>query len=169
MHRTTYELMNDHLRAVFRALTGTDPPVEAEGGAPAESLSPEAVARRFADLEVMARRLSIVAERVPPFAFAPPVDVIDEDKEILVEAAIPGVERDDLEIELHDDTLVLAGVRRGARATNGRTYLYAEIPRGPFRRVLRLPQAVSSEHRIEVERGLVRIWCRKASGGGLHA
>jgi HSP20 family protein len=161
MHRQTFDLMEDQLRAIYRAVTGQDAPTATTSPDAPAAASPEELARRFTDLEAMARTIPAVAERVPPFAFAPPVDVVDEEADLLIETAIPGLDRADLECEVRGDTVILSGVRRGERAANGRTYLHAEIPRGPFRRVVRLPYAVSAEPRIEIERGLVHVRFRK--------
>lgn len=157
MQRTTYKLMVDQLQAIHRALTGSDAMV-AEGTMPTGEIAAEEVARRFAEVDSTARQVRSVAERVPPFAFSPPIDVIDEERGLLVEAVVPGIDKDDLDIDFREGTLTLSGVRQGERAADGRTYLYAEIPRGPFRRVLRLPTVASGEPRVEVDRGIVRIW-----------
>ena len=162
MHRSTYELMREQVRAIHRALTGSDLP-EGDGHTPSglPASTPEIVARRFTDLEAIARTLSVVAERVPPFAFSPPIDVIDEENELLIEAAIPGVDKSDVTVDLSGDVLVIAGVRVGERASNGRAFRHAEIPRGPFRRVVLLPYPVMGEPRAEVERGMIRIHLAK--------
>ncbi len=163
MHATTLELMRDQVRAIYRALTGSDLPEPEAAPAGAPDVPLEEVARRFADLEAMARAIPAVTERVPPFSFAPPFDAIDEGRELLVEVAVPGVDRDDLTVERVDDLLIISGVRKGGRAANGRTYLHAEIPRGPFHRVIRLPATATSEPRIEIDRGLIRIHLPKTA------
>jgi len=63
------ELMHDHVRAIHRGVAGGDPPEP--GAAPADSkLTFAEVARRFAELEEIARSIASVAQRVPPFSFA---------------------------------------------------------------------------------------------------
>src|SRR5262249_1948379 len=142
-----------------RALTGVDLPD------PPASISPdvpiEEVARRFADLDALARLVPAVVERVPPFSFAPPFDAIDEQRELLIELAVPGLDRSDAPVERPDELRVVSGIRSGERAPNGRTYLHAEIPRGPFHRVIRLPFSTTSEPRVEIDRGLIRIHLAK--------
>lgn len=166
MHRNTYELMLDQIRAIYRAITGSDVP-EGEVTLPAgaHAAKPDDVARRFAELEAMARTIPAVAERVPPFAFSPPLDVIDAENELLIEAAVPGIERSDVNVDLSGDVLVLSGMRVGEKAANGRVFRHAEIPRGPFRRVVLLPYPVMGEPRAEVERGLIRIHIAKLPKG----
>jgi HSP20 family molecular chaperone IbpA len=122
----------------------------------------EEVARRFADLEALARTNPTVTERVPPFSFAPPLDAIDDGRELIVELAVAGIDRADVTVEHSGELLVVSGVRSGERAANGRTYLHAEIPRGPFHRVIQLPYPSTSEPRVEVDRGLIRIRLSKS-------
>lgn len=165
MHPTV-ELMRDQVRAIYRALTGTDMPdteQPAEQSAAQSEVSMDEVARRFADLESLARRIPVVVERVPPFSFAPPIDAIDDGHELIIEVSVPGVREEDVSVEREDDLLTISGVRGGSRASNGRSYFLAEIPRGPFHRAVRLPYAIQSEPRMEVERGLIRIHLAKTS------
>jgi HSP20 family molecular chaperone IbpA len=169
MHRQTFELMHDQVRAIFRAATGAElPTIERRGNTPAGADLAEVAARRFSELEAMARLIPGVAERLPPFAFAPLADVIETDKELIVELAVPGVDRDDVRVELRDAMLDVSGVRRGP-STNGHGYRHAEIPRGPFRRSLLLPLDVTSgaPPRIDVENGIVRIYLAKLPMGSV--
>jgi HSP20 family molecular chaperone IbpA len=164
MHPATISLMYEQARAIYRAITGSDLPDEPEGdGHPADS-SFDVVAQRFADLEAMARQVSAVVEHVPPFSFVPPVDAFEDGKTLVVEVAVSGVEQADVTVErFGDDLLVVSGVRR-RETSNGRSYLHAEIPRGPFHRAIQLPYAVSAEPRVEVRSGLIRIELTRIRG-----
>jgi HSP20 family molecular chaperone IbpA len=162
MRGTTLAMMHDHVRAIHRAVTGSDPPEHAvPEGAPAPTA--DAVAQRFAELEGLARAIPAIAGRVAPFSFAPPVDVIGTEQEVVVELGVPGVDRGDVDVELSGDTLVVTGARSTQAALDGRIYFHAEMPRGPFRRVVSLPQATSGAPRVEVDQGIVRIRLAKAS------
>lgn len=162
MRPTHLELMHDHVRAIHRAITGNDPP-EAAATPAAPPPTPEQVARDFAELESLARALPTVAERVPPFSFAPPLDVIGTERELIVELGVPGVEKDSVDVTLDDDRLVVTGARSTSAALDGRIYLHAELPRGPFRRELQLPTATTGRPRVEVDNGLVRVRIAKPS------
>ena len=157
MQPSTVELMRDHVRAIYRSLTGTDLP-EAAPTTPVGAAPTFAdVSQRFHELEALARHIPDVAERVPPFSFSPPLDAFGNDREIVVEVGVPGIERDDVEVTMHGETLVVQGSRDVAALVNGQTYYRAEIPRGPFRRTIALPRAALGEPRVEVERGLIRV------------
>jgi HSP20 family molecular chaperone IbpA len=157
MQASTVELMRDHVRAIYRSLTGTDlpePPAPTTGAAVPTFGE---LSLRFQELESLARHIPDIAERVPPFSFLPPLDAFGNDREIVVEVGVPGVERDDVQVILEGETLVIQGSRDVAALVNGQTYYRAEIPRGPFRRTIALPRATLGEPRVEVERGLIRV------------
>ena len=158
MHPSTIDLMRNRARAIYQALTGTDLPEGESNGSEASEISADEVARRFADLEAMARRIPNVA---PSFSFAPPLDARERDGELVLEVALPGIQRDDVTVEVNEDTLVISGVL-ARRDANGSTYLYHEIPSGPFFRVVKLPYPVRPDPKLELDRGLIVIRLRSA-------
>jgi HSP20 family molecular chaperone IbpA len=157
MHGSRFEMMLDHVRAIHRAVTGADPPEHAAPPEEAPSPSVESVTQQFADLEAFARSVPLIAERVPPFSFSPPLDIIGTERELIVELGVPGIDRADVEVELAGDVLTVSGARSTTQALDGRVYFHAEMPRGPFRRVVRLPEPTSGPPRVEVETGIVRV------------
>lgn len=162
MRATRLELMRDHVRAIHRSVTGQELP---ESSPPDEATAPtfDEVARRFAELESIARSNPAVAERVPPFSFAPPLDVIGTERELIFELGVPGVERIDIEVEATGGDLTVSGARGDRPTLDGRIYFHAEMARGPFRRVIRLPEATSGPPRVEVENGIIRIKLARAT------
>jgi HSP20 family protein len=162
MRESRLELMHDHVRAIYKAVAGSDPPEPKETGSPPPSF--ESVAQNFAELEALARSHPLIAERVPPFSFAPPLDVIGTERELIFELGVPGVERSDVEVELADGGLRISGARSiRSLAADGRIYLHAEMARGPFLRVVQLREATSGPPRVEVENGVVRVRLAKAA------
>jgi HSP20 family molecular chaperone IbpA len=160
LQRATIDIMREEVRAIFRAVTGTDMPepvVPASAPAPAE----DEVTRSFADLEAAARLIPEVQERVPPFSFTPPLDVFEDKETLVFTLAVPGIDRDDVSVELRGDVLLISGVRRGEPVWNGHAQLHAEIPRGPFQRSVRLATPVAADLKVEIDRGLVRIQLSK--------
>ncbi len=78
----------------------------------------------------------------------PPVNVWDDDQNIYVEAELPGITRDNLEITVTDgNQLTLKGQRKQAE-TSKTTYHRQERGFGSFSRILTLPVLVDSD-RIE--------------------
>ncbi|HEX6839716.1 MAG TPA: Hsp20/alpha crystallin family protein [Polyangia bacterium] len=158
MRPSNLELMHDHVRAIHRAVTGSDPPEPSTAGGGEHAPTFERVAGDFAELEALARALPTVAERVPPFSFAPPFDLIGTERELVVELGVPGVDRESVDATLDEDRLIVTGARSISAALDGRIYLHAELPRGPFRREVRLPGLVAAGRaRVEVDNGIVRV------------
>jgi HSP20 family molecular chaperone IbpA len=156
MDPRTMELMEDHVRAIYRALTADHLP-ELEEDARPPTVSEDDIVSGFAMLAAMANTIPAVRERVPPFSFAPAIDVVSDEREVLVEAAVPGATRADVRVTCSEDLLIISGTRRPWRVTNGSVYVHAEIPCGPFQRVVHLPGPAISEPRVEVENGIIRI------------
>jgi HSP20 family molecular chaperone IbpA len=153
--------MHEQVRAIYRAITGED---VAEGEAEPDSAqdTDETITQRFAELEVIARALPSVMERVPPFTFTPPVDVVAAEDAVLLEVALPGIARDAITIEHLPGALAISGVRRDSHAARGNLF-HAEIPRGPFFRIIPLPHPIEGEPRIELDGGVLRIYLTLAA------
>ena len=160
MHPELIEIMRDQVCTIYRAVTGTDmPTVEAADGEPEPPL--EEVTRSFAELEAMARTNPALSERVPPFSFTPRLDIFLDGEDLLIEAAVPGVDRRDVTVECADGTVVISGIRRGRHGSNERTYS-GEIPHGPFYRSLRIPFPMSGEAAVDLDRGLLRVRLKRS-------
>ena len=91
------------------------------------------------------------------------VDVQEKDDEVVVRAEIPGVEPNDLDIQLVGDTLVISGEKQDGGGEENSALTYTERRYGAFRRELRLaspidPDKVRAEHR----NGVVTITLTKA-------
>ena len=72
--------------------------------------------------------------------FAPSIDVSETESEIVVKADLPGVEQDNVSLELHDDVLVLKGERKQeTEAGEGEDHRVIERSYGRFERAMRLP------------------------------
>lgn len=155
MHPELIEIMRDQVCTIYRAVTGADLPTAEPATSEAEP-SLEEITRSFAELEALARTSPVLSERVPPFSFTPPLDVFLDGEDLLIEVAVPGVERNDVTVECADGTLVISGIRRGHRGSQERPYS-GEIPYGPFYRALRVPLPMSSEPTVGLDRGLLRV------------
>ncbi len=92
----------------------------------------------------MSERKDIVKreERVPEHSIpvvAPAVDIYENDDEILLHADMPGVEKDDIKVNIDNGKLELSGVRR--LATNGAVN-WEEFGDVEFSRSFSVPQAI---------------------------
>jgi HSP20 family molecular chaperone IbpA len=154
MHPELIEIMHDQVCAIYRAVTGADMPTVEAADEPEPPL--EEITRSFAELEAVARATPALSERVPPFSFTPRLDIFLDGEDLLIEAAVPGVDRKDVTVECADETIVISGIRRGHHGSNERTYS-GEIPYGPFYRALRVPFPMRGEAAVDLDRGLLRV------------
>jgi HSP20 family molecular chaperone IbpA len=99
-----------------------------------------------------------------PASWEPPIDVVETPGEVLIVAALPGVEPGAVEAELDGAVLVLAGRREApARARRGRVHRL-ELPQGRFVRRIPLPPGRYDLVRLEGEHGCLTVSLRKAEG-----
>jgi HSP20 family protein len=73
----------------------------------------------------------------------PPVNVWEDGDNLLIEAELPGVKSEDLDISVVGGELTIKGQRTGGE--DGMTYHRRERTTGEFARVLRLPVEVNSD------------------------
>jgi len=93
----------------------------------------------------------------------PRVDMIDRDKEILVRAELPGVDKKDLDISLTDNTLTIHANMRHEKDEEHGEYRRAEIRRGEFQRTMTLPAEVKGDQaKAKVENGMLELTLPKA-------
>lgn len=162
MNLATIELMHDQVCTIYRAATGSDlNAVEQQLLSSEQPPAESDVELSFAALNALARRHPVIGARVPPFAFTPFVDLIDVGTELVAEVVAPGVDPADVQVEATEQELTVSGLRRGGSVSNSRMYLHAEIPRGPFRRVIGLPCAVDPQPNVEIRNGLIVVRLRK--------
>ena len=78
--------------------------------------------------------------------WTPPVDIYETDDALVLKAELPGVSKDDVSIEIHQNTLILRGQRRPDAEVREDRYHRAERAYGPFQRSFLLPTLVDQEH-----------------------
>ena len=91
--------------------------------------------------------------------FSPSVDVyyVDDPPRAVVRAALPGVEIEDVALEIRGRQLLIAGERRPAEA-EGRLYQQIEVEHGPFRRVVELGADVVPENaKASYDDGMLQV------------
>jgi HSP20 family protein len=75
-------------------------------------------------------------------AWTPPVDIYETDDALVLTAMLPGVSKDEVSIEVHNNTLMLRGERKPASAVSDERYYRRECVYGPFQRSFVLPATV---------------------------
>lgn len=93
-----------------------------------------------------------------PSTWAPAVDIYETENELVLSAELPGIEDNDIEIKLEDNTLTLKGERKFEKETKEENYHRIERSYGSFMRSFTLPAYVDQE-KIEAEHdhGVLKI------------
>jgi HSP20 family protein len=87
-----------------------------------------------------------------------PLDVSSTTDALLVEAALPGVRPDDVEITVEDGTLTIRAESRDERQSDDGERLLTEIRRGSMARVITLPSGLEPDQATATfEHGLLRL------------
>jgi HSP20 family protein len=91
----------------------------------------------------------------PGWGTAVPVSMWQDDDRVYVEAELPGVTDQDVEVTVHNGMLFIRGERR---AEEGRQYLYNGRAWGRFEEVITLPEAVNPDDvQAELTNGVLRV------------
>jgi HSP20 family protein len=86
--------------------------------------------------------------------FIPPVNVYD-DGNIIIEVALPGVKKEDIDLSLQDNILTISGVRLGKA---DKPYYQQEWQYGHFEREITLPIAIKGDNiSAEYKDGILTI------------
>jgi HSP20 family protein len=91
-------------------------------------------------------------------AWAPSVDIYEDKEKLILEAELPGMNRDDFEISVENNVLTLRGERKFEKKTEGDNYHRVERSYGSFTRSFTLPQTVTAEGATaDFENGVLRV------------
>lgn len=94
----------------------------------------------------------------PQAQWAPPIEIFERDNQLVVRADLPGLSKDDIEIEITDNMLTIAGERREGREETRGGYRHSERRYGRFARSISLPEGVNAEDvRATFENGVLEI------------
>ena len=97
-----------------------------------------------------------------PRAWLPPVDIYDAGDELVVEMDLPGLRKEDIEIQMNEDTLTVRGERRRPE-DEGRRYARSERVFGPFERSFSINVPIKVEEvKASYENGVLTLRLPKA-------
>ena len=75
----------------------------------------------------------------------PAVDILESKDAYLIRAELPGMKKDDFNLEVNDGTLTLSGERKAETVSSGVEYHRSERVHGKFSRSFYLPQTVQQD------------------------
>ena len=100
-----------------------------------------------------------------PDGWVPPVDLSETADYYILTAEVPGLQRSDLQIQMHDENLTVSGVRRDE---DSRCEQYHRVERGhgTFSRTFHLPHPVDAgKISADLRDGVLTITCPKSDAG----
>jgi HSP20 family protein len=88
----------------------------------------------------------------------PAMDLLETEDHFVLRADLPGMDQDDVKIELEDTTLTVSGERKAEHESNGEGYYRLERAFGAFSRSLTLPDGVDADGvQAHFDRGVLEI------------
>ena len=92
-----------------------------------------------------------------------PLDVTTDADKLTIEAALPGVRPEDVDITIENGTVTISGKTASERSGDEGSYLVQEIRRGSFRRSVTLPTGLEADKAAATfEHGVLRLSIPKA-------
>lgn len=123
----------------------------------------------FRDLAAMQERMNRVfedflgrgtapEEGFVPATWAPAVDIYETDDSVVVKAELPGLTREQVDVEIRDRVLTLRGERKVEKDVKGESYHRMERAYGSFLRSFSLPSVVDEEKiTAKLDNGVLEI------------
>ena len=127
---------------------------------------------RFGDVATLRQAMDrFFDEEFRPFGWttgafsgpALPLDVTHDTDSLSIEAALPGVKPEDVDITVENGTLTISGRTQDERSADEGSYLVQEIRRGSFSRSITLPQGLEPDKaEATFEHGVLKLRIPKA-------
>ena len=109
------------------------------------------------------RRRGDEEEGLAPRAWAPAVDIYETDEKMVIKVELPGLKKEDIDIEVRDSTLTLKGERKFEKEIKRESYHRVERAYGSFQRSFTLPSTVKQEAiEASFKEGILEISLPKA-------
>lgn len=109
------------------------------------------------------RREEDQEENLTVAQWAPLVDITEDDKEYLIKAELPEVNKEDLSVTVENGVLTLTGERKLEREEKGRRYHRVERAYGAFTRSFTIPDdADGAKVNAEFKNGVLQVHLAKS-------
>ena len=92
-------------------------------------------------------------------------DMFEDERRLVVRLEVPDMDKDEFNIEVLDEALVVSGEKRFERERTEGRYRMLQCAYGSFRRVVPLPMPVVADRsKASYEQGVLKIELTKATG-----
>ncbi len=102
------------------------------------------LSREMPDLHSQIHRL-FAEQETEGRSWTPAVDVVENKKEIVLQAEIPGMSKEEISVELDGDTLRISGERQRQQVVEGEQFRRLERRYGSFSRVFQLQTEIDAD------------------------
>jgi len=90
--------------------------------------------------------------------WSPRIDVHERDEKLFVHADLPGMNKDEVKVEVVDDMLTIHGERKQEKSEQHEGYSYSECNYGSFYRSIPLPEGVyASKATADFRKGVLEV------------
>ncbi|HIK17597.1 MAG TPA: Hsp20/alpha crystallin family protein [Leptolyngbyaceae cyanobacterium M33_DOE_097] len=95
--------------------------------------------------------------------WAPAIELKESDNNLVLKAVIPGIEANDLDIQVSENAVLIKGEHRQESRTEDKGYFRSELQYGEFQRIIPLPVSVKhTEVQSEFSNGVLVLTLPKA-------
>ncbi|MEM2143910.1 MAG: Hsp20/alpha crystallin family protein [Candidatus Jordarchaeaceae archaeon] len=97
-------------------------------------------------------------ERLEPIAWHPKVDLADNGDSYTVTVEVPGLSKDQIQLNMTKDALEISGEAKEEREEKGKNYLHRERSYSSFRRCIAFPEEVIADKaEAEIKKGILTV------------
>ncbi len=101
-------------------------------------------------------------EALTTTAFAPPVDVYEDEHNVTLKIEVPGIDEKDIDVRIENNTLTVHGERKFEKDEKEENYRRVERQYGSFTRTFTLPNTVNQESvQANYDKGVLKITLAK--------
>jgi HSP20 family protein len=119
----------------------------------------------FEEIKKTQERLNLLFEDFMPMkkwgngnVFTPAIDIKEEENKLLITTDLPGINKEDIEINLKEDMLEISAKTGKEKETEEEGYIRKEREHTHFYRAVRLPSSVKEEgSTAKIENGVLTI------------
>ncbi len=101
-------------------------------------------------------------ESLTTTAFAPPVDVYEDEHNVTLKIEVPGIDEKDIDVRIENNTLTVHGERKFEKEEKEENYRRVERQYGSFTRTFTLPNTVDHDNvQADYDKGVLKIKLEK--------